>query len=156
MAKPAAIDDFDRAILALLQRDNTLPQREIAAAVHLSPPAVQRRIRRLHDSGVITHNTAVLDATSLGRALTVIVEVRVISEQPARLAPFKQRVQQEPAVQQCYSVTGDGDFLLVLAVTSMEDYEALSQRLFGSDDNIQGFRTSVAMSTLKRSFAIPL
>jgi predicted ArsR family transcriptional regulator len=50
------LDSFDRAILDLLQRDNTLPQREIAEVVHLSTPAVQRRIKRLQDSGVIAAN----------------------------------------------------------------------------------------------------
>lgn len=156
MAKPPVLDDFDRAILALLQQDNSTPQREIAEAVHLSAPAVQRRIRRLQNSGVIAANTAVLDARLLGRPLTLIVEVRVISEQKAKVAPFKQRVQEEPAVQQCYSITGDGDFLLVLSVASMEEYEALSERLFGNDQNVERFRTSVALGTLKRSFAIPL
>lgn len=156
MAKLPVLDDFDRAILALLQQANSTPQREIAEAVHLSAPAVQRRIRRLQDSGVIAANTAVLDARLLGRPLTLIVEVRVVSEQKAKVAQFKQRVQEEPAVQQCYSTTGDGDFLLVLNVASMEEYEALSERLFASDNNIERFRTSVALGTLKRSFAIPL
>ncbi|WP_049429102.1 Lrp/AsnC family transcriptional regulator, partial [Stenotrophomonas maltophilia] len=52
MATAPVFDSFDRAILDLLQRNNTLPQREIAEAVHLSTPAVQRRIKRLQDSGV--------------------------------------------------------------------------------------------------------
>ena len=68
------LDAFDRAILAILQRDNTVAQREIARAVHLSAPAVQRRIRRLRDSGVIRAEVAVLDASRLGRPLTLMVE----------------------------------------------------------------------------------
>ncbi|MCL7715056.1 Lrp/AsnC family transcriptional regulator [Stenotrophomonas mori] len=156
MSTPSDIDAFDRAILALLQRDNSLAQREIAEAVHLSAPAVQRRIRRLQDSGVIARNVALLDAARVGRPLTVIVEVRMVSEQRAQVAPFKRRIQEEAAVQQCYSITGDGDFLLVLAVASMDEYEAISERLFGADDNVERFRTSVALGTLKRDFALPL
>ena len=53
MAIAPVLDSFDRAILALLQQDNTLPQRQIAEAVHLSTPAVQRRIKRLQDSGAV-------------------------------------------------------------------------------------------------------
>ena len=49
----AELDPFDLAILAILQRDNLRPQREVAEQVNLSPAAVQRRIRRLQDSGVI-------------------------------------------------------------------------------------------------------
>ncbi|EKT4443830.1 TPA: Lrp/AsnC family transcriptional regulator [Stenotrophomonas maltophilia] len=156
MATAPVLDSFDRAILDLLQRDNTLPQREIAETVHLSTPAVQRRIKRLQDSGVIAANVAVVAAAKVGRPLTIIVEVRVVSEQRERVAPFKRRVQDDPAVQQCYSITGDGDFLLLLSAASMEEYEAITERLFGGDDNIERFRTSVALGTLKRSFEVPL
>lgn len=69
MAIAPVLDSFDRAILDLLQRDNTLPQREIAEAVHLSTPAVQRRIKRLQDSGVIAANVAVIAAAQVGRPL---------------------------------------------------------------------------------------
>ncbi|WP_411852145.1 Lrp/AsnC family transcriptional regulator [Stenotrophomonas sp. LGBM10] len=149
-------DDFDRAILAILQRDNTTPQRQIADAVHLSAPAVQRRIKRLQDAGIIRANVAVLEQNRLGRPLTIMVEVRVSSEQPHRVAPFRRRVQDDPAVQQCYAITGDADFLLILSAASMEEYEAISERLFGNDDNIERYRTAVALSTLKRSLDIPL
>jgi DNA-binding Lrp family transcriptional regulator len=99
---------------------------------------------------------AVVAAARIGRPLTLIVEVRMVSEQRDRVAPFKQRVQDDPAVQQCYAITGDGDFLLVLSATSMEEYDTISERLFGGDDNIERFRTAVALSTLKRSFEVPL
>ena len=60
------LDAFDRAILAILQRDNTVAQREIARAVHLSAPAVQRRIRRLRDSGVIRAEVILVGAGAVG------------------------------------------------------------------------------------------
>ncbi|VEF34106.1 AsnC family transcriptional regulator [Stenotrophomonas maltophilia] len=105
---------------------------------------------------MIAANVAVIAAAQVGRPLTIIVEVRVVSEQRDHVAPFKRRVQDDPAVQQCYSITGDGDFLLLLSATSMEEYEAITERLFGGDDNIERFRTSVALGTLKRSFEVPL
>lgn len=155
-AVPYSPDDFDRAILAILQRDNTTPQREIADAVHLSAPAIQRRIKRLQEAGIIRANVAVLDQCRLGRPLTIMVEVRVASEQPHRVAPFRRRVQEDPAVQQCYAITGEADFLLILTAASMEEYEAISARLFANDDNIERFRTAVALSTLKRGLGVPL
>ena len=156
MATAPVLDSFDRAILALLQQDNTLPQRQIAEAVHLSTPAVQRRIKRLQDSGVIAANVAVIDAAKIGRPLTTRTSTMMVSEQREKVAPFRRRVQDDPAVQQCYSITGDGDFLLLLSAASMEEYEAITERLFGADDNIERFRTSVALGTLKRGFDVPL
>ena len=77
MTTPAALDRFDLAILDILQADNTTPQRAIAQAVNLSAPAVQRRIQRLKDSGVIRANVAVLDLVKVGKPLTIVLEVHL-------------------------------------------------------------------------------
>ncbi len=77
MATPTALDRFDLAILDILQADNTTPQRAIAQAVNLSAPAVQRRIQRLKDSGVIRANVAVLDPVKVGKPLTIVLEVHL-------------------------------------------------------------------------------
>lgn len=150
------LDTFDLAILDILQRDNTVSQRAIAQAVHLSAPAVQRRIRRLRESGVIRAEVAVLDANRLGRPLTLLVEVHVHDEHPLRTAGLRQRIASEPAVQQCYAITGEADYLLVISAATMADYQALSERLFGGDDNVRRFRTSVALSCLKSGLQVPI
>ncbi|MFT3777658.1 MAG: Lrp/AsnC family transcriptional regulator [Ottowia sp.] len=151
-----ALDAFDLAILDILQRDNTVPQRAIAQAVHLSAPAVQRRIRRLRDSGVIRAEAAVLDAALLGRPLTLLVEVHVHDEHPRRTAGLRQRIAAEPAVQQCYAITGEADYLLVITAATMADYEALIAQLLGDDDNVRRFRTSVALGCLKTGQHVPI
>ena len=156
MATPAALDRFDLAILDILQADNTTPQRAIAQAVNLSAPAVQRRIQRLKDSGVIRANVAVLDPVKVGKPLTIVLEVHLDNERPDRTAPLCARIAAEDAVQQCYSVTGEADYLLVVNVASMADYEALTRRLFEGDDNIKRFRTSVALASLKTGLRVPL
>ncbi|WP_298211803.1 Lrp/AsnC family transcriptional regulator [Acidovorax sp.] len=156
MAAPSALDHFDLAILDILQADNTTPQRLIAQAVNLSAPAVQRRIQRLKDSGVIRANVAVLDPVKVGMPLTIVLEIHLENERPDRTAPLRARIAAEDAVQQCYSVTGEADYLLVVTVASMEDYEALTQRLFESDDNVRRFRTSVALGCLKTGLRVPL
>ena len=156
MTTPAALDRFDLAILDILQADNTTPQRAIAQAVNLSAPTVQRRIQRLKDSGVIRANVAVLDPVKVGKPLTIVLEVHLDNERPDRTAPLRARIAAEDAVQQCYSVTGEADYLLVVNVASMADYEALTRRLFEGDDNIKRFRTSVALASLKTGLRVPL
>ncbi len=150
------LDAFDLAILDILQRDNTTSQREIAQAVHLSAPAVQRRIRRLRESGVIRSEVAVLDASRLGRPLTLTVEVHLHDEHPLRTAGMRARIMAEPAIQQCYGITGEADYLLVITASTMAEYEALTERLFGGDDNIRRYRTSVALTCLKMGLHVPL
>ena len=156
MPPSTALDRFDLEILDILQTDNTTPQRVIAQAVSLSAPAVQRRIQRLKDSGVIRANVAVLDPVKVGKPLTIVLEVHLDNERPDRTAPLRARIAAEDAVQQCYSVTGEADYLLVVNVASMADYEALTRRLFEGDDNIKRFRTSVALASLKTGLRVPL
>ena len=150
------LDAFDLAILDILQRDNTTPQRDIATAVHLSAASVQRRIKRLRETGVIRAEVALLDASRLGRPLTMIVEVHVHDEHPLRTAGLRHRITTEPAVQQCYSVTGEADYLLILCAATMSDYDAITRRLFEGDENVRRFRTSVALGSIKEGMQVPL
>ena len=155
-APSVTLDAFDLAILDLLQHDNTTSQRDIAQAVHLSAPAVQRRIRRLRESAVIRNEVAVLDASRLGRPLTLTVEVHLHDEHPLRTARLRSRILAEPAIQQCYGITGEADYLLIITASTMAEYEALTERLFGGDDNIRRYRTSVALTCLKVGLHVPL
>ena len=150
------LDRFDLAILDILQTDNTTSQRLIAKAVNLSAPAVQRRIKRLQESGVIRANVAVIDPAKVGMPLTIVLEIHLENERPDRTAPLRARIAAEDAVQQCYSVTGEADYLLVVNVASMADYEALTRRLFDGDDNVRRFRTSVSLGCLKAGLKVPL
>ena len=77
-------------------------------------------------------------------------------QRPDRTAGLRARIATEDAVQQCYNVTGEADYLLVVNVASMADYEALTQRLLEGDDNVRRFRTSVALGSLKTGMRVPL
>jgi Lrp/AsnC family transcriptional regulator, leucine-responsive regulatory protein len=150
------LDRADLAILAILQRDNLTPQRAIGDSVHLSAPAVQRRIKRMTETRVIQANIAVLDPDAVGCPVTVFVEVEVISETADHIQAAKAAFRAAPEIQQCYYVTGDADFMLVIVVPSMAHYEALTRRLFFGANNVKRFKTFVAMDRVKVGLAAPL
>lgn len=156
VVRGAGLDAFDRAILRILQQDNTTPQRLIGEQVNLSAAAVNRRIRRMQDEGVITGNAAILDPALVGRPITIVVEVNVESEQLDLLDATKQSFLADAEVQQCYYVTGDADFVLVVTVASMGDYEALTRRLFFGNRNVRRFRSLVVMDRIKAALAVPV
>jgi len=149
-------DSFDRAILALLQQDNRMPQRLIAEQVGLSAPAVQRRVQRLEANGVIAANVAIVDPAALGRPITILVEVEVANESGERIDDLKRRFLAAPEVQQCYYVTGEVDFMLVVTVPTMAEYEEMTRRLFFADENVRKFRTFVTMDRVKTGTHIPV
>ena len=159
MSDPLAnsnIDEFDLAILRALQRDNQTPQRLIAEAVGLSAPAVQRRIQKLQESGAIQANGAVIDPAKIGQPITLIVSVEMDSEHSEMLDAAKASFAAAPEVQQCYYVTGEADFMLIVIVPSMADYEALTKRLFFANNNVKRFRTFVAMDRVKVGLTVPI
>lgn len=154
---PAAdLDAFDRAILTELQRNNLTPQRLIAERVNLSAPAVQRRIKRLHEEGVIAANVAVLEPAKVGQTLTAVITVQLVNDRPDLSRGFRARIAGETAVQQCYYVTGETDYVLVVTAADMEDYQAITRRLFEGDDNIRRYSTSIALERVKAGQQVPL
>ncbi|TDR33421.1 AsnC family transcriptional regulator [Aquamicrobium defluvii] len=150
------LDSFDLAILDILQRDNTIAHRIIGERVNLSAAAVHRRVRRMQENGVITGNFAVVDPARVGQPITIVVEVEVESERLDLLDAARRSFAADPAVQQCYYVTGDADFVLIVTVASMSGYDALTRRLFFGNHNVRRFRTLVVMDRIKTGLAVQL
>nr|CAD6595908.1 Lrp/AsnC family transcriptional regulator [Rhizobium sp. TCK] len=87
---------FDHGILTILQKDNSAPQRAIGDAVNLSAPAVQRRIKKMTEAGIIQANVAIVDPAALGHAITIFVEVEVISEISEQIEAAKREFETIP------------------------------------------------------------
>lgn len=153
--KPTELDAKDRRLLDLLQHDARQSLEVLASEVALSAPAVQRRIKRLREAGVIAGDVAVVDPTAVGLPMTFLVIVEFERERAEQIDAFRRKVTAEPQVQQGYYVTGEGDFVMVVLARDMDDYEALTRRLFFDDPNVRRFRTSVVMGKAYRSLAVP-
>lgn len=149
------LDSYDRKILNVLQVNNRISQRELAEEVNLSPSAVNRRISALEAAGVIQFNVSIVDPALVGRPIAIIVEVKLENERLDLLDEIKKRFVSCPQVQQVYYVTGDFDFLLVMNVKDMGEYEQLTRELFFFG-NIKHFKTFVAMQSNKRTLAVPI
>jgi DNA-binding Lrp family transcriptional regulator len=150
------LDAYDRKLLDLLQDNNKLSQRRLASLVNLSPSAVNRRIAALEANGVIRANVGLVDPSLAGRPITVMVEVKIENERLDLLDEVTQRFSKCPQVQQVYYVTGDFDFLLVMNVASMGEYERLTRDLFFTAGNVKNFKTAVAMKVAKSTLKVPL
>lgn len=149
-----SMDDKDLEILRLVQGNARLTADVISQEVHLSPAAVQKRLKRLRESGVIEKEIAVLSPSALGREMTIIVEVILERESRAHLDAFKRKMRQAPEVQQCYYTTGEADFVMILAVENIKEYEAFTQRHFFDESNVSRFTTAVVMDRVKVSLDV--
>lgn len=155
MIRPV-LDRYDRAILEVLQRNNRVPQREIAEAVSLSTESVQRRIAAMEKSGVIVANVALVDPEAVAATITAIVEVKLRDERAGTSDRAKALFRRTPEVQQCFYVTGGISFVLIIVVPDMPTYERLTRRLFAENELVADFRTLVALDRVKSGTAIML
>jgi Lrp/AsnC family transcriptional regulator, leucine-responsive regulatory protein len=146
----------DRMLLNLLQRDATMTIDALARAANLSPSSAQRRVQRLRDEKVIIGTTAIVDPHSVGRTITLLVELELERDRPELLPALQSWIAKTDAVQQAWYVTGHGDLLLVVTAKSIEDFDALMERLMTENRNVRKFTTSVALKTLKRGLAVPV
>lgn len=150
------IDCFDVEILNCLQVNAHQTSEALADQVGLSTTACQRRIKKLRASGAIEREIAVVSPDVLGGRVTLMVQVRLNRGGVKIIDDFKREVSKVPEVQQCYYVTGDYDFALIITARSMADYEQLTRREFFANLNILQFHTTVVMETVKAGLHIPL
>lgn len=149
------LDRTDRRILNFLQQDSRISNQALAEKVGLSPPACLRRVRRLRE-GVIMAEVALINPRLVGRYINVIVEVEMVRDQLDIYDAFKRKMDTIPEVTQCYQVTGEVDFMLILMVEDMESYERFTRQYLSTDANLSKFRTLISLRRDKFSTAIPL
>ncbi|TKI06733.1 Lrp/AsnC family transcriptional regulator [Martelella alba] len=152
----AAIDALDRRILAHWQHDTRQIAERIGEEVGLSAAAVQRRLKRLRAAGVIEAETATLNARALGFPVTCLVGIDLLHERNEHIRSFKQAMLKQPMVQQCFYVTGEYDFILLVVCRDLEDYEQFTQTAIMSDDNVRSFTTWVVMDRVKSGNLLPM
>lgn len=156
MSKSKIIDKFDRDILSIVQINNRMTTEAIAEQVGLSPAAVQRRLKVMRDTGIITADVSIVSQDAVGKPMTFIVQINLERERLDLFNDFKQRMQKNPQVQQCYYITGASDFIIILTAANMAEYEAFTQEFFFDDSNIKSFHTNVVMNRVKTGQIIPL
>jgi Lrp/AsnC family leucine-responsive transcriptional regulator len=146
-------DSTDLALLELLQADASLSNVDLARRVQVSPPTCLRRIRRLHEAGLIERQVAILNPDRLvpllGHGLEAIVEVTLDRQGVEQLEAFEQRVVADASVQQCYRVSPGPDFILHVRTADMPGYLALQQRLFTADANVRNVKAFFAVKRAK-------
>jgi len=152
------LDRIDRKILALFQGDTRRIAAEIGDAVGLSAAAVQRRLKRLRETGAIRKEIAVLDPATAGVPITCIVTLSLVAHAAPhqQIDRFKRDMRAAPEIQQCYHVTGTMDFVLVVTAKSMEDYAAFARKWFEANAKVARFDTHVVLERVKVGLEYPV
>jgi len=122
---PESLDAVDRAILGMLQEDGRIANVDLAEAVHLSPSACLRRVRRLEESGRIDRYVALVDPAVIGLGTDVFVEITLTGQDEPTLEAFERAVSERPEIMSCHLMAGQFDYLVHVVVRDVADYEVL-------------------------------
>lgn len=123
------MDQLDRRILAVLQRDASMTVADIGKIVGISPTPCWRRIQKMQEDGVIRRNVALLDAQKLNAGVTVFVSIRTASHSVEWLKRFAEVVMDLPEVLEFYRMSGDVDYLLKVVIPDIATYDEFYSRL---------------------------
>lgn len=150
------LDDVDRALLHDLQQDARLSNAELARRVNLSAPGLQKRLRKLEESGVITHYVALIDREALGYDMLCFIQVTLQRHEPEAIRRFRSLVQAMPEVLECHHITGEYDYLLKVVVQNRKHLEQFLVETLTPVPGMDKIRTSLVLSEIKTTTAIPV
>lgn len=150
------LDDSDRRILRALQAQPELTMRELAEATSLSHSPCWRRLQRLQAEGAVTPRRFVVDPEAVGYEILVFCFVKISHHQRDRLRAFEDAVAEVPEVMQCYSLSGEYDYVLQVIATSVKDYESTVKNALVELPNVQSINTSFTLKRVKHSLNVPV
>ena len=153
--KMCELDDKDRAILRILQRDASISMDALSEQVNLSRNATWRRIKGMEQAGIIRGRTVTLDPVAVGCGLQVVVLVKTQAHAPDWLARFQTAVRAMPEVVSAHRMTGDLDYMLRVRVADVAGYDRFYKRLIAKVE-IADVSASFVMEDLKDGTAIPV
>lgn len=149
------IDDADRKILRLLQRDAAMSMDAIAERVHLSRNACWRRIKSLEDRGVLRGRVALVEPQAVGLDLLTFVLVRTNRHDADWLKAFNKAVHDLPEIVGAHRLSGELDYILRVRVASVRAYDLFYQRLI-ERVSISDVSASFVMEDIKDTTQLPL
>ncbi|MFZ5965262.1 Lrp/AsnC family transcriptional regulator [Thalassococcus sp. BH17M4-6] len=151
----AKIDETDRRILTVLQKDASLSVDEVSDRVGLSRNACWRRIRLMEEAGTIRGRVVLVDAARVGCPLDVMVMVRTSAHDAKWMAQFQKVIRAMPEIIGAYRMTGDLDYLLRVRVADVPAYDAFYKRVIAQVP-LSDISASFVMEEIKDTTALPL
>lgn len=151
-----SLDAIDRKILAAIQAHPDASLVQIGEQVGLSQTPCWRRMKRLQDEGILHRKVWLLDAERLGLGVNVFAEVRLKQHDEDTLDAFEGATRECPSIVECFSMSGQSDYLLRIMVGSVADYEHLLKKVLLHLPGVAAVNSSFALQTVKLTTNLPL
>lgn len=143
------LDSIDEQIIQLLTVNAKLGNKEIAAKIGLTVTPTYERIKRLERTGLIQGYTLRLNKRMIGKGLKVQCSVSLKEHHLDLLQAFEDKIVHFSEVSECYHIAGDYDYILVIEVRDMDEYQHFLKEKLASIPSISNVQSSFVMSTVK-------
>ena len=150
------LDEKDRILLGYLQKDARISNVELARRVGLSPPGLQKRLRRLEEKGIIDRYVTLLNREAIGYDMLCFIQVTMLRHEPTAITRFRFLVQDLPEVLECFSITGEFDYLMKIAVRNRKHLEHFLMEVLTPMPGVNTFRTFLVLRGIKETTALSL
>jgi DNA-binding Lrp family transcriptional regulator len=150
-----AVDQIDRSILVVLQKNGRLSNVQLAEQVGLSESACLRRVRLLEQSGIIDRYVMLINQSAIGKPGNVFVRVTLEGQQKEKLQQFEETIAAVPEVMECYLMSGDFDYLLRVIIKDNADYMVVHEKLTGLPGVLR-VQSSFALRTVRKTTEMAL
>jgi len=149
------MDNIDRHMLEVLQKEGRLSTANLADRVGLSPSPCARRLKRLEDEGYISDYQANLNKEKVGISMTFFVEVRLNNHQEISIAQFENKLIDMPEVINAYIVSGNYDYLLQVVSQDLIGFEAFTRKLH-KIESVKEIHTHLSVRQVTGKKALPI
>ncbi|NGP89986.1 Lrp/AsnC family transcriptional regulator [Fodinibius halophilus] len=150
------LDDTDKKILSILQKDGRIPNNKLAEKVGLTTTPTLERVKRLEREGIIKGYGAQVDPEAIEKGLVVFCSLRLAVHKMHTLDEVCNEIDKMPEIQACYHITGDADFLLKIVVKDMPAYERFVHDKLTQLQGIERIYSNIVMSTKKENYHLPI
>lgn len=149
-----ALDQKDIAILKLLQSNARVTIKEISDKVNLSTTPVYERIKWMEETGVIRQYATLVDPAKLNKHLMVIVYVSLKQHNKTAGSKFVKAINEMNEVLECYSISGEFDFMLKVVVEDMNVYYDFHVNRLSEIENIGNVQSVFVMGVVKETHVV--
>ncbi|MGZ8359871.1 MAG: Lrp/AsnC family transcriptional regulator [Allosphingosinicella sp.] len=150
------LDEIDRRIVRELQRDGSLSHAALAEKVGASPASVWRRVRQLEKEEVLGATVRLANAEKLNRSVNVLCQVRMTRQTMEARAEFEEFIRSRAEIVECYSMSGEWDYLLRIAVEDVADYDRFIMRGVLAHPSVANAASNFALRQVKYTTEIPV
>lgn len=150
------LDKTDRKILEILQREGNLSNLELADRIALSPSPCSRRVKMLQEAGYFKGNVTLVNPEAIGMNVHVFIQVKLGHQIRRELKAFEQTVSSWPEVMECYLMAGDFDYLIRVAMPSLDAYQHFLDEKLTQFEGIESVKSSFSLKQVRYKTELPL